>query len=106
MHAQWKPRNALTKLIGCNLEFIELPDRRSPFEFLELNDALSRIEAQDPQLGKIIELKFFGGLTEDEIAETMKLSRATIQRRWRFGKRRLALLLGNPDSPHDEVHHA
>jgi RNA polymerase sigma-70 factor, ECF subfamily len=88
------------------LEFIELPDRRSPFEFLELNDALSRIETQDPLLGRIIELRFFGGLSEEEIADTLNISKSTVHRKWRFGKRRLAVLLGQTDKSKDGVHHA
>jgi RNA polymerase sigma factor (TIGR02999 family) len=55
-------------------------------EFVALDDALSRLAAIDGRKSKIVELKFFGGLTVDEIAHVMKLSPITIKREWRSAK--------------------
>lgn len=73
-----------------DLKLVELPDYHYPIDFLDLHDSLSRLEKRDPRLGKIIELRFFAGLNEEEIAEELEISRATVQREWRIGKRLLA----------------
>ena len=53
---------------------------------LDLHDALDRLTESDPRKGKIVELKFFGGLTTDEIAEMLKVSTATVERDWKFAR--------------------
>ncbi len=60
-------------------------------EFVELDEALTRLEGLDARKSQIVELKFFGGLTVDEIAEAMKLSPITIKREWRAAKAWLQL---------------
>jgi RNA polymerase sigma factor (TIGR02999 family) len=47
-----------------------------------LDQALSRLEALDPQQGRIVELRFFGGMTIEETAEVMGISSATVKREW------------------------
>ena len=42
--------------------------------------------ALDPRKSQIVELKFFGGLTMDEIADTVGVSRATVEREWTFAR--------------------
>ena len=49
---------------------------------LELDRALSRLETLDPQQGRVVELRFFGGLTIQETADVMKLSPGTVKRDW------------------------
>jgi RNA polymerase sigma factor (TIGR02999 family) len=51
-------------------------------EFLDLNRALTRLEELDPQMASIVELRFFGGLTIDEVAEFTGRSSATVEREW------------------------
>jgi RNA polymerase sigma factor (TIGR02999 family) len=51
-----------------------------------LDDALKRLEEIDPQQSKIIELRYFGGLTIEETAEAMSLSPATIKREWSMAR--------------------
>jgi RNA polymerase sigma factor (TIGR02999 family) len=48
----------------------------------ELDRALARLEALDPQQGRIVELRFFGGLTIQETADVMQLSSGTVKRDW------------------------
>jgi RNA polymerase sigma factor (TIGR02999 family) len=55
-------------------------------EVLPLHDTLDRLASLDPRKGRIVELKFFGGLTMEEIAETLSLSVATVEREWRFAR--------------------
>jgi RNA polymerase sigma factor (TIGR02999 family) len=55
-------------------------------DLLDLHDALERLAAIDPRKSQIVELKFFGGLTIEEIAEAVQISRATVEREWKFAK--------------------
>ena len=51
-------------------------------DVLALDRALTDLEAMDPQQGRVVELKFFGGLTAEEIAAVMNLSTRTVKREW------------------------
>ena len=55
-------------------------------EIIALNDALTRLEAIDERKGKVVELRFFGGLTVPEVAEVLKVSEITVMRDWAFAK--------------------
>lgn len=55
-------------------------------DLLALHDALNQLESIDPAQGRIVELRFFGGLTIRETAEVMKISHATVEREWRTAK--------------------
>jgi RNA polymerase sigma factor (TIGR02999 family) len=53
---------------------------------LALDDALSSLEALDPRKCQIVEFKFFGGLTNQESAEVLGVSHATVEREWRWAR--------------------
>ncbi len=53
---------------------------------LDLNDALEKLEGIEERSSKIVELRFFSGLSIDETAEILKVSPATIKRDWNFAK--------------------
>jgi len=53
-----------------------------PFDLVALNDALTGLAKIDPQRSQIVELRFFGGLSNEESAEVLGLSTATVQRQW------------------------
>ena len=53
---------------------------------LAVNEALTRLEALDPRAAKVVELRFFGGLSEAEAAEALDISVATLKRDWDFAK--------------------
>jgi RNA polymerase sigma-70 factor, ECF subfamily len=55
-------------------------------DVLAIDEALTRLAAIDPQQSRIVELRFFGGLTMEETAEVMHISPATIGREWRIAK--------------------
>jgi RNA polymerase sigma-70 factor, ECF subfamily len=63
---------------------------------LDLHDALTRLADLDPRKGRIVELKFFGGLTTEEIAETLDLSVATVERDWKFARAWLSRAMSGP----------
>ncbi len=62
-----------------------------------LDDALGRLETLDPELARVVEVRFFGGLSIDETAEALDLSPATVKRRWALAKAWLARELGPGD---------
>jgi RNA polymerase sigma factor (TIGR02999 family) len=64
---------------------LESPATRS-FDLLVLDDALERLSSLDPQLGRIVELRFFGGLTVEETAESLGVSPVTVKRGWSIAK--------------------
>jgi RNA polymerase sigma factor (sigma-70 family) len=47
---------------------------------------LERLSELEPRKALVVELKYFGGLHEDEIAEVLKVSAVTVRREWRFAK--------------------
>src|SRR5437588_1757599 len=55
-------------------------------ELIALNDALTRLEAIDERKSKVVELRYFGGLTVEEVAEVLKISTITVMRDWAFAK--------------------
>jgi RNA polymerase sigma-70 factor (ECF subfamily) len=53
---------------------------------LALHEALEELAAFDPQQGRIVELKFFGGLSIEEIAEVIAIGHATVERDWKMAR--------------------
>jgi RNA polymerase sigma factor (sigma-70 family) len=47
-----------------------------------IDEALQRLEAEDPEKARIVMLKFFGGLTNEEVAENLGISLSTVKRQW------------------------
>jgi RNA polymerase sigma factor (TIGR02999 family) len=62
------------------------PGRPLDVDVIVLHDALDQLSAIDARKSRIVELKFFGGLTTSEIAEVLQLSPATIERDWSFAR--------------------
>ena len=84
-----RSQNALKR--GGDAQKISLDDSVGlaagpPVAFDELDEALNRLHELDPNQAKIIELRFFGGLTVEEVSEVIGLSTATIEREWRMAK--------------------
>ena len=59
-----------------------LPDER----ILLIDEALERLKLRDPELAKVVTLKFFGGLTNAEVAEMMDVTERTVQNKWAFAR--------------------
>lgn len=68
-------------------------------DLLDLNDALVGLEREDPELARLVELRFFGGLSHEEIAAAEGTSLSTIERRWRLARAWLARRLDGSDAP-------
>src|SRR5215203_4795805 len=63
-----------------------LPGGERPIDIEALDQALARLEAHNPELARIVELRFFGGLSVEETAAELGASPATIKRRWTLAK--------------------
>lgn len=63
-------------------------------DLLALNDALETLTEVDPQRSRIVELRFFGGLTIEETAQVMRVSTPTVERGWRAARAWLQTELG------------
>ena len=61
---------------------------------LAVDAALHKLETLDRRAAKVIELRFFGGLTETEAAEALEISITTLKRDWDFARSWLAAQLG------------
>ena len=55
-------------------------------EILDLNEALEKLSALDPRKARVVELSYFGGLKQEEIAEALDVSVVTVRRDWTFSR--------------------
>jgi RNA polymerase sigma factor (TIGR02999 family) len=82
-------RNAAKR--GGGFERIELEENllltpQQDAHVLAVDDALAKLAKLSPDQAKIVELRFFGGLTSKEIADAMKISERTVDRHWTFAR--------------------
>jgi RNA polymerase sigma factor (TIGR02999 family) len=66
-------------------ESIDAPSSPN-FDLVAIDEALTALSRFDPQQGRIVELRFFGGLTNEEAAEFLGVSESTIKRDWKIAK--------------------
>jgi RNA polymerase sigma factor (TIGR02999 family) len=66
-------------------EALLVSEGRSP-ALVALDDALNALSALDPRKGRVVELRFFGGLSTEEAAEVLKISPESVKRDWRLAK--------------------
>ena len=69
-----------------DLDRLPAPGSDRAEEFCALDDALSALAAIDPRRARVIELRFFGGLTVEETAEVLGLSPQSVMRDWRLAR--------------------
>lgn len=82
-HASAKRGGGARKL---ELDEAMVVSQQKASEVIALDDALKQLALLDPQQSRIVELRFFGGLTVEEAAEVLKISPATIKREWSTAK--------------------
>jgi DNA-directed RNA polymerase specialized sigma24 family protein len=63
-----------------------LPTAQHGFDVLTMDDLLGRLAAFDSRKSRVIELRYFGGLSLDETATVLQISRATVDRDWRAAR--------------------
>jgi RNA polymerase sigma factor (TIGR02999 family) len=75
------------------LEDAEAPNIPADDDLLAIDEALTRLAAEEPQAAQLIQLRYFGGLSFEEAAEVVGLSRSSAYEYWAYAKVRLRCLL-------------
>jgi RNA polymerase sigma factor (TIGR02999 family) len=83
------------EMTRINIEDIDLADTQPDDRILLIDEMLHRLEVEDPESARIITLKFFGGLTNEEVAEMEGVGIRTIERKWGFARTCLFNMMRN-----------
>jgi RNA polymerase sigma factor (TIGR02999 family) len=70
----------------AEFENLEMADTSPDEKVLLVNEALERLQREEPDKARVVVMKFFGGLTNQEVAEALKVTERTIERQWAFAK--------------------
>lgn len=81
------------------LDQVIVPFEESAGDLLALDEAMTELEASESRLSRIVELRFFGGLSNDEIAALLGLSTRSVERGWRTARAWLRRRLGGGTEP-------
>ena len=87
-------RGADAEHVSLDAEAVLCADRSA--DFVSLDDALTALAARAPRKAKVVELRFFGGLSVDETAEVLRVSPITVMREWKSAKAWLYRELAGP----------
>jgi RNA polymerase sigma factor (sigma-70 family) len=66
---------------------------------MDLDDALTRLAAEDDRKARVVEMRFFGGLSVEEVAAVLDISKITVIRDWTYAKAWLARELRSESQP-------
>ena len=77
----------------------QVPDTRASEELIRVNDALLELETLDPELVQVVEMRYFGGYSEQEIADFQGVTERTVRRRWDKARAWLFVALGGTGAP-------
>jgi RNA polymerase sigma factor (TIGR02999 family) len=69
-----------------DIELADLPTRLPPDDILALDEALGRLERLDPVKARLVTLRYFAGMTIEQAAEVLQISRVTAHRYWTFAR--------------------
>jgi len=74
------------QLIRIDLSEMDLPAETPDGRVLLINEALERLRAENPEAAQLVSMKFFAGMTNQEVAESLEVTERTVERRWVFAK--------------------
>jgi RNA polymerase sigma factor (TIGR02999 family) len=97
-HSRKRDLQAATSV---NVEDVPAPEAQPNFDLLALDEALRSLSELDARQAKIVELRFFGGLTLDEIAAIFGVSERTVKREWQKARTFLYHALSSPGDKDD-----
>jgi len=83
--------------VRASLSDINVAVEEHPVEVLALDDAIRRLEEQDPTAAEVVRLRFFAGLSVEETGRTLDLSERTVKREWAFARAWLYDALGGAE---------
>jgi len=72
--------------VRLDIDELELAETTPDDNVLLINEALEKLEREDPEQARVVVLKFFGGLTNQEVAENLGVSQRTVERQWACAK--------------------
>lgn len=81
------------------LEGQDLAAGRPPEELLAIDEALTKLAVEDPEAAQVVKLRFYGGLSIEEAADALGLSRASAYRHWTYARAWLRSALADDDTP-------
>jgi RNA polymerase sigma-70 factor, ECF subfamily len=93
--SQKRGGDVTTGRLDDSVAFLE----RGEVDLLDLDAALRDLENEDPVLARWVEMRFFSGMTNVEIAAAETVSESTVERGWRFARARLRQRLGGEAAP-------
>ena len=85
------------KAVQVSLSDVSVVYLEKTAELIALDEALQRLAKFDERKGRVVELRYFGGLEVDEIAEVLKISPVTVLRDWKFAKAWLFREIGSAE---------
>jgi len=74
------------QLIRIDLSEMDLPAETPDDRVLLIDEALERLRAENPEAAQLVSMKFFAGMTNQEVAESLEVTERTVERRWVFAK--------------------
>jgi RNA polymerase sigma factor (TIGR02999 family) len=81
-----------------DLQRLEQSGEPASEDLVALNEALEHLEQADPRKARVVMLRYFAGLTNEETAEALGISVPTVEREWRFSRSFLYTVLADPES--------
>jgi len=69
-----------------DIDAVDLATRATPAQLLAIDDALAKLAREDPSAAKLVELRYFAGLTVDEAGKALGMSTATAYRHWNYAR--------------------
>jgi RNA polymerase sigma factor (TIGR02999 family) len=87
--------------VSADLDNVAAPEPLPPIDILALDEALRRLSGLDARQAQVVELRFFGGLTLDEIAAMIGVSERTVKREWQKARAFLYHAMRTPQGEHD-----
>jgi RNA polymerase sigma factor (TIGR02999 family) len=96
-------REKLSQKRGGDWHRVDLPDgliadERKAESLLALEEALARLEVEAPDKAQVVKLRFFGGLTIEEVAKALDISTTTADRHWAYARAWLKNEMSGPNS--------
>ena len=85
-------------VVRVPLDTVDVAAREPDADVLAIDMALDRLALEDPRKGRVVELRFFGGLSVDETAEALGVSARTVHTDWAFARAWLYRTLSDPDA--------
>lgn len=89
-------RSGSSRRIEMPLDVVDLAANVDPEEILTLEEAIRRLEKEDPTAAKVVQLRFYAGLSVDEAANVIGISASSVDREWAFARAWLRRAIESP----------